>query len=210
MGEGRALVLFGRLPVEGRVKTRLAAGSSAAAACSFYRSCCEHLLRETGRVSGARRVFFCSEEAQRTPVMQWVCAIDPVRGQSKLHAQQCEAVLRLVQTEPWAPIASEAPNGVMHRSCVRLLSTCTLLTRREGCWQTLEVEGQVADPDLGTRMAAALQLMLDQGATKVSAQLCGPSQRGGVSPASTASGQYASTAPPLPDSDARRDWRDRR
>jgi hypothetical protein len=86
MGEGEALVLFGRLPVEGRVKTRLAAGSNAAAACSFYRSCCEHLLRETGRVNGARRVFFCSEQAQRTPVVQWVCAIDPVRGQSTLRA----------------------------------------------------------------------------------------------------------------------------
>jgi glycosyltransferase A (GT-A) superfamily protein (DUF2064 family) len=80
MGEATALVLFGRLPVEGQVKTRLAAGSSNAAACSFYRACCEHLLRTTSGTKAARRVFFCSDAAQRDSVVDWVCAVVPVRA----------------------------------------------------------------------------------------------------------------------------------
>ena len=109
-------MLFGRLPVAGKVKTRLAAGSSAAAACSFYRSCCEHLLRETAAVSGeVRRVFFCSEEAQRTPVVQWVSAVDPVRGQSS-YTRRSAGCLEVASRWRlgWLRSRSEAPNGVMH------------------------------------------------------------------------------------------------
>ena len=44
----RHLVMFARLPVPGRVKTRLAAGLGAEAACRFYAACAERVLKEGG------------------------------------------------------------------------------------------------------------------------------------------------------------------
>jgi glycosyltransferase A (GT-A) superfamily protein (DUF2064 family) len=49
-GSDKVVVLvFLRLPVEGKVKTRLAAGVGDAAACSIYRACAEHSVAEANR-----------------------------------------------------------------------------------------------------------------------------------------------------------------
>ena len=39
-----SLVVFARLPVPGRVKTRLAASVGPEAACRFYKACAEHVM----------------------------------------------------------------------------------------------------------------------------------------------------------------------
>jgi hypothetical protein len=44
-----AVLIFLRLPVEGKVKTRLAAGAGDAAACSIYKACAEHIVCEAHR-----------------------------------------------------------------------------------------------------------------------------------------------------------------
>ena len=41
-----AVIIFARLPVPGKVKTRLAAGVGADRACSFYAACAEHIFRQ--------------------------------------------------------------------------------------------------------------------------------------------------------------------
>jgi len=102
------LVVFGRLPVPGRVKTRLAAGIGVEAACTFYRACCEHVLLQTAGLEGTQRMFCYSDQAERDPVTTWIGELD----------------------------------------------------------QSVEVAAQAQDPDLGARMAAALQSALSQGATK--------------------------------------------
>ncbi|KAG2436365.1 hypothetical protein HXX76_006672 [Chlamydomonas incerta] len=45
------LVVFARLPVPGRVKTRLAAGVGADAACTWYRACAHHAIDQAARCS---------------------------------------------------------------------------------------------------------------------------------------------------------------
>ncbi len=44
-----ALVVFARLPVPGRVKTRLAAGVGPQAACDFYAACAQHAFAQAAR-----------------------------------------------------------------------------------------------------------------------------------------------------------------
>ena len=38
------IIVFGRLPRPGRVKTRLAASIGPEAACAFYKACAEHII----------------------------------------------------------------------------------------------------------------------------------------------------------------------
>jgi glycosyltransferase A (GT-A) superfamily protein (DUF2064 family) len=73
-----SLVLFGRLPVPGQVKTRLAAGVGPDKACAFYKRCCEHVLAQTAECEGVRRTFFFSNEGERTPVAEWMASISQV------------------------------------------------------------------------------------------------------------------------------------
>ncbi|CAI5533659.1 unnamed protein product [Closterium sp. Naga37s-1] len=44
LGAQQAVMIFVKRPAPGRVKTRLAAGVGAEAACDFYRACCEHVV----------------------------------------------------------------------------------------------------------------------------------------------------------------------
>ncbi|CAI5529666.1 unnamed protein product [Closterium sp. Naga37s-1] len=44
LGAQQAVMIFVKRPAPGRVKTRLAAGVGADAACDFYRACCEHVV----------------------------------------------------------------------------------------------------------------------------------------------------------------------
>mmetsp|Transcript_14809 Transcript_14809/g.31820 ORF Transcript_14809/g.31820 Transcript_14809/m.31820 type:complete len:224 (+) Transcript_14809:46-717(+) len=71
-----SLVVFARLPVPGKVKTRLAAGIGPEGACEFYRACAEHVLRESSRCEDTRRVVFFSDESERTDVEKWVEKVD--------------------------------------------------------------------------------------------------------------------------------------
>lgn len=50
------LVLFARLPVPGRAKTRLAAGVGAEGAAGFYKACAEHAFAQALRCAGASRI----------------------------------------------------------------------------------------------------------------------------------------------------------
>lgn len=70
------LVIFGRLPVPGKVKTRLAVGIGPERACAFYSTCCEHILHQSSQCEGAQRVFFFSNETEREPVTEWIAGID--------------------------------------------------------------------------------------------------------------------------------------
>ncbi|CAI5484102.1 unnamed protein product [Closterium sp. Yama58-4] len=55
LGAQQAVMIFVKRPAPGRVKTRLAAGVGADAACAFYRACCEHVVtRVVGGDVGAR------------------------------------------------------------------------------------------------------------------------------------------------------------
>lgn len=49
------LVLFARLPVPGRAKTRLAAGVGAEEAAAFYTACAEHVVAQALRWPGQER-----------------------------------------------------------------------------------------------------------------------------------------------------------
>lgn len=46
----RAVIVFARLPVDGKVKTRLASSlGSASAATAFYKACAEHIFQQAAR-----------------------------------------------------------------------------------------------------------------------------------------------------------------
>lgn len=49
--EGRSCIIFAKWPAVGKVKTRLAAGSSNELATQFYRLCCSHIVAECSRYS---------------------------------------------------------------------------------------------------------------------------------------------------------------
>ena len=49
-----AIVVFARLPVPGKVKTRLAAGVGPDAAAAFYRACAERVIAEAARFAALR------------------------------------------------------------------------------------------------------------------------------------------------------------
>ncbi|CAI5990380.1 unnamed protein product [Closterium sp. NIES-65] len=49
LGAQQAVMIFVKRPAPGRVKTRLAAGVGADAACDFYRACCEHVVTNIAR-----------------------------------------------------------------------------------------------------------------------------------------------------------------
>ena len=64
----RALIVFARLPVLGKVKTRLAAGVGTEAACEFYKACAEHVIQEAGRYEeGLWLILTCASFAGREP-----------------------------------------------------------------------------------------------------------------------------------------------
>lgn len=48
MGAPQILAVYGKAPVSGRVKTRLAATIGADAACAFYKACAEHVVQAVG------------------------------------------------------------------------------------------------------------------------------------------------------------------
>lgn len=68
-----ALILFGRYPHPGKVKTRLAATIGGQLAAGIYRACCQHVLGELERVGEpVRRFFFFSDLSDSALVDQWI------------------------------------------------------------------------------------------------------------------------------------------
>ncbi len=67
-----ALILFGRYPHPGKVKTRLASTIGDEQAAGIYKACCEHLFVELENVGGGvQRFFFFSEESDAALIEQW-------------------------------------------------------------------------------------------------------------------------------------------
>jgi rSAM/selenodomain-associated transferase 1 len=69
-----AIIIFAKLPVEGKVKTRLAKDVGDKFAVSFYKVCAEHTFSELMMLkeSGADLFLFCSEENEIEQVKDWV------------------------------------------------------------------------------------------------------------------------------------------
>jgi rSAM/selenodomain-associated transferase 1 len=68
-----AIIIFTKLPVEGKVKTRLAKSMGNKFAVSFYKVCAEHTFKELGKLkeTGSELFLFCPEENEIEQVMQW-------------------------------------------------------------------------------------------------------------------------------------------
>ncbi|KAK3242929.1 hypothetical protein CYMTET_47400 [Cymbomonas tetramitiformis] len=70
--EKEALIIFARLPVPGKVKTRLAAGVGPELACTFYKCCSEYIMSETTRLKNVKKYLFYSSEQEFDGVKQWL------------------------------------------------------------------------------------------------------------------------------------------
>ncbi|CAI5981099.1 unnamed protein product [Closterium sp. NIES-64] len=87
LGAQQAVMIFVKRPAPGRVKTRLAAGVGADAACDFYRACCEHVVTNIARcpdlyVTIARHAsthvfIFFSEPSDEGEIRRWMQQLLP-------------------------------------------------------------------------------------------------------------------------------------
>lgn len=68
------VAIFARLPVAGKVKTRLAAGVGFEKAATFYKACAEHIFVETSRCTTAQAKVHCSMASDLPGVRDWVAA----------------------------------------------------------------------------------------------------------------------------------------
>ena len=66
-----AIILFGRLPVPGKVKTRLAKSFGDKSACEVYKDMCENIVTEAVK-STASVIFMCSERSEVPEVKKWL------------------------------------------------------------------------------------------------------------------------------------------
>eukprot|EP00803_Ostreobium_quekettii_P010204 evm.model.scf_854.1 EVM.evm.TU.scf_854.1 scf_854:4314-7481(-) len=69
------LLIFVRLPVPGKVKTRLAGGVGAQDACTFYKCCAEHALKQAASCRGVDVRVYCSEASEQEDVKRWVSGL---------------------------------------------------------------------------------------------------------------------------------------
>lgn len=69
----KAIIVFARLPVEGKVKTRLAKDVGTDFAASFYKLCAEHTFNEILNLEGRgiTPILFCSDENEIDEVKDW-------------------------------------------------------------------------------------------------------------------------------------------
>ncbi|CAI7733395.1 unnamed protein product [Closterium sp. NIES-53] len=81
LGAQQAVMIFVKRPAPGRVKTRLAAGVGANAACDFYRACCEHVVTRVVLCPDLRastQVFiFFSEPSDEGEIKRWMQQLLP-------------------------------------------------------------------------------------------------------------------------------------
>jgi len=70
----KAIIVFARLPVEGKVKTRLAKDIGNKNAASFYNVCADHILSEVRKVkeSGVGLFLFYSDKNEDGDIKNWV------------------------------------------------------------------------------------------------------------------------------------------
>ncbi|QDZ23157.1 hypothetical protein HOP50_09g56960 [Chloropicon primus] len=66
-----AIMLFGRLPVPGKVKTRLARTIGDRQACECYKEMCENVVKQAVK-STASVIFMCSEKEEVPEVKKWL------------------------------------------------------------------------------------------------------------------------------------------
>lgn len=69
----RAVIVFSKYPVEGKVKTRIAKTMGNNFAVKFYKVCAEHTFRQVKKVSGKdiRSYLFYTEEAEKEKIKTW-------------------------------------------------------------------------------------------------------------------------------------------
>jgi hypothetical protein len=81
-----ALIIFVRLPVPGKVKSRLAESLGAQAAAALYRECAENLFRECSLIASGLQVFiFYCDRQDKAAVERWAgqgFRFSPQRGRS--------------------------------------------------------------------------------------------------------------------------------
>ena len=68
---GNALIVFVRYPEAGKVKTRLAEGTSNVFAGSVYRLCAERIFSEISSLKNFNRYIFYSEEKDKKKIIEW-------------------------------------------------------------------------------------------------------------------------------------------
>ncbi|PNW87026.1 hypothetical protein CHLRE_02g105700v5 [Chlamydomonas reinhardtii] len=139
-GLAAALVVFARLPVPGRVKTRLAAGVGADAACTWYQACAHHAIEQAAGCAGWADVAVYHSSADDTAEVEaWLRGEGlsvPCRPQlgpsaaaqtapppdlgAKMRAAMCEAQQRLAAAAAAAaalqPVPGVAARGQQQRS----------------------------------------------------------------------------------------------
>ena len=101
------ILVFARLPVPGRVKSRLAAGVGPEAACSFYATCASHTLRTVdacaaashGRVSWSLHY---SDEGDADGVRSWAQGLQLAACHSQLAQRGGSLGDRLCSAFEWA------------------------------------------------------------------------------------------------------------
>jgi rSAM/selenodomain-associated transferase 1 len=73
LGNDNAIIVFARLPVKGKVKTRLAKDLGIDFAASFYKVCAEHTFNEILKLekTGITPFLFCSDESEIEDVKIW-------------------------------------------------------------------------------------------------------------------------------------------
>jgi rSAM/selenodomain-associated transferase 1 len=69
----KAIIVFARLPVKGKVKTRLAKDLGIDFAAAFYKVCAEHTFNEILKLekTGITPFLFCSEESEIDEIKNW-------------------------------------------------------------------------------------------------------------------------------------------
>lgn len=66
------LIIFGRYPHPGKVKTRLAASIGDTASADFYRLCAEHTFRQAASFQTSSIIFYCSNQDDLPLVHEWI------------------------------------------------------------------------------------------------------------------------------------------
>jgi len=72
MTDASAVIVFARLPVPGKVKTRLAKGIGAERAATFYKQCAEHVLRQASHSKATTQYVFFSVAEEEEGVRKWM------------------------------------------------------------------------------------------------------------------------------------------
>lgn len=119
------IAIFARLPVLGKVKTRLASGLGPEKAVQFYTACAEHIFRECSRCITARATVFFSSDSDLPDARKWLAATGLVRtaGVRRLCAQEASWFEYALQALPCAAQAKDQDLGVrMYSALASLLA----------------------------------------------------------------------------------------